>query len=314
MTDPRESETAPGRIPTFSWNVWIALRPNQWTKNGVVLAAFFFAFFDHSRAQPLPLSDLMQVVPAVFLFCLISSGMYLFNDILDREADRQHPVKRLRPIAAGRISVPQAWILSILFLGVGLGGSFLLSVRFAWIGVGYAAMHVLYSLWLKQIPIVDTLMIAGVFVLRAVAGARVLPDVAISGWLLTCTFLLALFLALCKRRHEKVLTQDTASAQRPSLRNYSERLLNTLIGITGVATVGAYAAYALWPGTIEKFGTAGLGYTIPFVAFGIVRYLLLVYRHGQGEQPEKILTKDIPLLVNLLLYGMSVILILRHAG
>lgn len=314
MTDPHESETTRNGAPGLLWNVWIALRPNQWTKNGVVLAAFFFAFFDHSRVHRLPLSDLAQVIPAVLLFCLISSGIYLFNDILDREADRQHPVKRFRPIAAGRISISQAWMLSLLFLGAGLGGSFLLSVRFAWIGVGYAAMHVLYSLWLKQIPIVDTLMIAAGFVLRAVAGARVLPDVAISGWLLACTFLLALFLALCKRRHEKALTHDTTSAQRPSLKNYSERLLNILIGVTGIATVGAYAAYALWPGTIEKFGTAGLGYTIPFVAFGIARYLLLVYRHDQGEQPERILVKDLPLLINLVLYGLSVILILRHPG
>ena len=310
MTDPHEPE--PPRPFAFLGDILTALRPNQWTKNGVVLAAFFFAFFDRSRAHPLPLADLMRVIPAVFLFCLISSGIYLLNDIFDRDADRQHPVKKFRPIAAGRISVPQAWMLSLLLLGAGLGGSFLLSVRFAWIGVGYAAMHVLYSVWLKQIPIVDTLMIAAGFVLRAVAGARVLPDVAISGWLLACTFLLALFLALCKRRHEKALIRDTASAQRPSLKNYSERLLNILIGITGIATVGAYAAYTLWPGTIEKFGTGNLGYTLPFVAFGIVRYLSLVYRHGKGEQPERILLTDIPLLVNLVLYGLSVILILRH--
>jgi len=146
-------------------------------------------------------------------------------------------------------------------------------------------------------------------VLRAIAGAVVLPDVTISPWLLLCTFLLALFLALCKRRQEKVTIDTAAPLPRASLASYHERLLDVLIMISSAVTIAAYSIYTFWPGTVEKFGTHALGFTIPFVIFGIFRYLYLVYRHAEGERPEKVLLRDAPLLINLLLYGISLIVI-----
>jgi len=286
----------------------LALRPSQWTKNVVVLAAFFFAFWD--RTQSVVLSDLAAVVPALFFFCVVSSGIYILNDIKDIEADRSHPVKKLRPIAAGRIPLPEAWRLAILLLCVGGAGSWFLSKSFAYVVGCYILIQLAYSFGLKQIALVDVLVIAAGFVLRAIGGAVVLDSVKISPWLLLCTFLLALFLALCKRRHEKVFLNNIIDQHRPSLDKYDRRLLDQLIAIISSATIVSYAIYTLWPETVDKFGTTGLGFTIPFVVFGIFRYLDLVYRHEKGDRPERILLTDTPLLVNLALYGLLVIIIL----
>lgn len=285
----------------------LVLRPSQWTKNVVVLAAFFFAFWD--RTQSVVLSDLAAVVPALFLFCVVSSGIYVLNDIKDIEADRCHLLKKLRPIAAGRIPLPKAWRLAILLLCVGGVGSWLLSKSFAYVVGCYVLIQFTYSFGLKQIALVDVLVIAAGFVLRAIGGAVVLGGVKISPWLLLCTFLLALFLALCKRRHEKVFLNNTVDQHRSSLEKYDRHLLDQLIAIVSSATIVSYAIYTLWPETVDKFGTTGLGFTIPFVVFGIFRYLDLVYRHKQGDRPERILLTDVPLLVNLVLYGISVVAI-----
>lgn len=288
----------------------LALRPSQWTKNIVILAASFFAFWDQSRSEPLAWSALAVVIPAMLLFCVVSSGIYILNDIRDIQADRAHPIKKLRPIAAGRIPVCQAWWMAILLLCAGGMGSWFLSMSFAKIVGCYVLIQFIYSFGLKQIALVDVLVIAAGFVLRAIAGAVVLNNVNISPWLLLCTFLLALFLALCKRRHEKILLNNTLNQHRPSLEKYDERLLDQLIAIVSSAAIISYAIYTLWPQTVVKFGTSRLGLTIPFVVFGIFRYLDLVYRHEKGDRPEKILLTDIPILVNLALYGISVILIL----
>ncbi len=285
----------------------LAMRPSQWTKNAVVLAAFFFAYWDGSRAVPLSLHDLVYVLPAVFLFCMISSGVYLINDIRDIEADRQHPHKRFRPLAAGRITIFQASLLGIALLGGGLIASYFLSLSFMGVIIAYIVIQMIYTTWLKRLALLDVLVIASGFVLRAMAGAVVLKDVAISPWLLLCTFLLALFLGLCKRRHEKLLLDDAAGSEhRASLGDYDERLLDLLIAIASSATIISYAIYTLWPETVQKFGTNKLGFTIPFVVFGVFRYLDLVYRHEKGGQPEKILLTDIPLLADLALYGLSI--------
>jgi 4-hydroxybenzoate polyprenyltransferase len=286
-----------------------ALRPSQWTKNGVVLAAFFFAYWDRTREAVLGPLDLLRVVPAAACFCVVSSAVYLFNDIRDIDADRHHPVKQFRPIASGRLPVSHAAFLAVALLAVGLAGAHVLAAPFALVLCAYVALQTAYSLWLKHVALADALVIAAGFVLRAVAGAEVLPGVTISPWLLLCTFLLALFLALCKRRHEKGLLPDGATSHRPSLNDYDPQLLDQLIAISAGATIVCYSIYTLWPATVEKFGTNGLGFTIPFVIFGVFRYLDLVYRHDQGGRPERILLTDLPLLVDIGLYGLTAVLV-----
>ena len=284
-----------------------ALRPQQWTKNALVGAAFFFAYWDRLRITPLELRDLDRVIPAVLLFSIVSSGVYIFNDLRDREADRHHPVKRNRPIAAGHIAPLPALLLGLALLCVGLSGAYLLSGAFTIVLCGYVLMQVAYTLFLKQVALLDTMVIAAGFVLRAIAGAVVLTDVTISPWLLLCTFLLAMFLALCKRRHEKLLAgPDDPALHRRNLTQYDAKLLDLLIAVIAAATIVCYALYTLWPETVAKFGTSALGFTIPFVIFGIFRYMDLVYRHEEGGRPEKILLSDLPILLNALLYAVTV--------
>jgi len=284
-----------------------ALRPNQWTKNAVVLAAFIFALGD--RHQSVSFSQLGAAVGAMLTFCLISSGTYLLNDVRDVERDRLHPGKKFRPLAAGEISVKGSLLLAFVLMAAGLSGASLIAPRLALVEAGYVLLQFVYILWLKNIGLIELFVIAAGFVLRAVAGA-VTVDVVFSPWLLLCTLLLALFLALCKRRHEKVVIDSPASETRPSLEKYSERLLDQLIAIVSTATIVFYSLYTLWPDTIEKFGTARLSLTIPFVMFGLFRYLDLVYRHDQGGRPEKILLTDAPLIVDIMLYGLTVLAVI----
>ncbi|NQU38608.1 MAG: decaprenyl-phosphate phosphoribosyltransferase [Lentisphaerae bacterium] len=284
-----------------------ALRPQQWTKNVLVGAAFFFAYWDRLRPTPLTLRDLDRVIPAILLFSLISSGVYIFNDLRDREADGHHPVKRNRPIASGRIAPITALLLGAALLIGGLIGAYLLSAPFAIVLCGYVLMQMAYTILLKQIALLDTMIIAAGFVLRAISGAVVLSDVTISPWLLLCTFLLAMFMALCKRRHEKTLSKGEAKpTHRSSLAQYDAHLLDLLIAVIAAATIVCYALYTLWPDTVDKFGTSALGFTIPFVIFGIFRYMDLVYRHDRGGRPERILLTDLPILINAVLYALAV--------
>ena len=290
-------------------NLLLALRPNQWTKNGVLLAALFFGYWDKSQQIEL-LPSLRLIIPGVFLFCLASSSVYLVNDVRDVASDRAHPTKRFRPIAAGWVSIRAALIAAAaLFILVAVG-AWLLDLGFFVVVMSYLALQLVYSFLLKKVALVDVFVIASGFVLRAIAGA-VAINVSISPWLLLCTFLLALFLGLCKRRHEKIVLGDLDSDLDPraSLDQYDTQLLNQLIAIVSSATIVSYALYTLWPETVEKFGTNMLGFTIPFVMFGVFRYLDLVYRHEKGDRPEKILLTDIPLLTTIFLYGVAVICI-----
>ena len=288
-------------------DIFLALRPTQWPKNAVVGAALFFAFAD--KAQDISLvGGLARVIPAILLFCTVSSGIYVLNDVRDVDADRLHPTKKFRPIAAGRVTLGTAWLLGTVLLLGGLGLALLLCPGYAGVAGTYVVLQLVYSFGLKKVALLDVFVIASGFVLRASAGAVVL-SVTISPWLLLCTFLLALFLALCKRRHECILLADAGVKSRESLGSYDERLLDQLISMTAGATVVAYAIYTMSPQTIEKFGTAKLGFTVPFVIFGIFRYLDLAYRHDKGDRPEKILLSDAPTLVNLALYGICAIAI-----
>jgi len=283
-----------------------ALRLNQWTKNIVVFAAFFFALGD--KALSIPLFSFYQVLLACIFFCLASSGIYIINDLRDLEADRFHPTKKHRAIAAGRVSRPLITFLAILLLFVALGGALWISRPFALILSIYIGLQFIYTFWLKQIALVDVFIIALGFVLRAAGGGLAMPvPIPISPWLLVCAFLLALFLALCKRRHEKLLLEGVAGTHRANLEYYDTKVLDQLIAIVSATTVVAYAIYTLSTETVHKFGTTLLAITIPFVMFGIFRYLDLVYRKEGGGRPEKTLLTDVILIIDLCLFGLCLL-------
>lgn len=303
MTGARQGFPAP-------LDLFRALRPTQWTKNAVVLAAFFFALGDHN--QSVTLSAALRAFVAAALFCAASSAIYLLNDLRDAEADRLHPAKRFRPIAAGLVPPSLALALSGGLLVLALWGGLRLSTGFAAVIAAYVLLQVAYTLVLKQVALVDVFVIALGFVLRAAAGGLAL-HVFISPWLLLCALLLALFLALCKRRHEKLSLEHSADAHRASLGNYDPRLLDQLIAIVSAAVVVCYSIYTLWPDTVHKFGTPLLSLTIPFVMFGVFRYLDLVYRHESGGRPEKTLLSDLPLIVDLFLYAATVLAVFAWA-
>ena len=279
----------------------------QWTKNIIIFAAFVFALGDPS--QHIGIAELIRTVLATGLFCLLSSAVYLINDAKDVEADRLHPKKRFRPIAAGEVSITGAIALAIILLTGTLIGFYLIATKLFLVAFGYLVLQIAYTFGLKRIALADLFGIAGGFVLRALAGA-VAINLPISPWLLLCTMLLAIFLALCKRRHEKIIVADSGLATRANLEKYDKKLLDQLISIVSSAVIVCYALYTLWPDTVAKFGTTNLAFTIPFVIFGIFRYLDLVYRHEKGERPEKILLTDVPIICCVVLYGLTVMLIL----
>ncbi|MFO7936057.1 MAG: decaprenyl-phosphate phosphoribosyltransferase [Kiritimatiellia bacterium] len=286
--------------------IWLkALRPAQWLKNGVVAAAWFFALWDPGQsASAGGLISLVHILIAVSCFCLVSSGVYLINDLHDIESDRVHPIKRLRPLASGAITPACAVRSSLILVIAGAVISLILPVYFTVVLAGYFIMQLLYTFVLKRIAYLDVFIIAAGFVLRAIAGALALT-VRISPWLLLCTFLLALFLALCKRRHEKILLVDSGEEHREVLGGYNARLLDLQIGVTAAAALVSYSIYTLSSETVARFGTSALGFTIPFVVFGIFRYLDLVYTHSEGGHPEKVLLTDKTLIVTILGYGLT---------
>ncbi len=280
-----------------------AMRPQQWTKNILLFAALLFSQnLFHWR-------ETVLVCAACAVFCLLSSGVYLFNDLLDIESDRIHPLKRHRPLASGALPVPVG-IAACVSLSVGaLAAAFWLSTPFAWTAVAYFLLQVAYTVRLKHVVILDVGCIAAGFVLRAVAGGQVIA-VTISSWLLICAMLLSLFLALGKRRHELLLLEDGATAHRRILSEYTIDLLDQMISIVTAATVVCYTFYTVAPETVAKFGTTRLVFTVPFVLYGIFRYLYLIHRRQMGGSPEKALLNDGASLVNLALYGLAVIVIL----
>ena len=278
------------------------LRVNQWTKNGVVFAAFFFALGDLN--QNLSLHLFWKVALAALAFALVSSGVYILNDLRDAPRDRLHPGKRHRPIASGEVRPPAALAISALVLSAGLWGSWQIAPRLFAVTATYFVMQLAYTFGLKKVSLLDVMIIAAGFVLRAIAGAEAIA-VPISPWLLVCTFFLALFLALCKRRHEKISLAGLGT--RASLDAYDEKLLDILVAVTAGATIVVYSIYTLWPDTVAKFGTNRLAATIPFVVFGVFRYLDLAYRRDQGDRPERVLLTDLPLLLDIALFGATVL-------
>ena len=284
-------------------NLLRSLRPEQWSKNLLVFAALIFSekLFDPAAVR--------VAIAAFAIFCALSSVVYLFNDVADRESDQQHPLKKHRPIAAGTLSVGTALGAAAVLGTAAIGAAFLLSVPFGLVATAYLALMSLYSGPLKHIVIIDVLTIAIGFVLRAVGGAAAL-GVAFSHWLLVCTFLGAVFIALAKRRHELVLLADGAASHRPILGEYSAYLLDQMIAIVAASTLIAYTLYTISPETVGKFGTVWLELTIPFPLYGIFRYLYLVHRREGGGSPADLLLNDRPLLACVTLAVAAVVLII----
>jgi len=301
---PLSLVTAPSVLatprPPVAASLFRALRPAQWTKNLIVFAALIFGerLFDADAA--------LRATVAFLAFCGLSGVVYLVNDVVDREADRQHPVKRHRPVAAGHLPVVTALMAAGMAAIVALGASAWLGAAFLWHAVAYLALQVAYSLGLKRQVILDVLAIALGFVLRASAGGAAI-GVHVSQWLLLCTILLALFLALAKRRHEITLLGDAALTHRAILGEYTPYLVDQMMAVVTASTLMGYAFYAVSPDTAERFGTPWLGLTIPFPLYGIFRYLYLVHRRSQGGSPTELLLADRPLLLCVALWGLSVV-------
>lgn len=284
------------------------LRPRQWTKNLLLFAGLIFS--NHFR-EP---DRIGKASLAFIVFCMLSSVVYIVNDIRDKEADRSHPLKCKRPIAAGFVSKSLALLLG---LGIALASLILIFVafetRFQIVSLAYLMMMVLYSVWLKHIVILDLMIVSLGFVMRAVAGIFAIEHVGesieVTPWFITCIMFLALFVVICKRRHEIVLLSDEARSHRPVLEHYSPLFLDQMINVATTATVISYALYV----TLGVQGQTRAKYmvlTLPFVLYGIFRYLYLVYKRDEGGSPEILLFQDLSLLAVVLMWLISVLLIL----
>jgi 4-hydroxybenzoate polyprenyltransferase len=280
-----------------------SLRPWQWTKNLLVFAGLIFSQGLHRPAL------VARTLLAFVIFCALSGSVYLVNDVMDAERDRSHPQKRLRPVASGRLRADVAIGVGAALILVACTAAFVLSARLGVVATAYAMLLVAYSAGLKHLVIVDALIIAAGFVLRALAGVVVL-DAEFSHWLLLCTILLALFLTFGKRRHEILLLEDGAANHRPILFEYSPQLLDQMIAVVAASTLMAYALYTISPETTAKLGTSRLPLTIPFVLYGLFRYLYLLYRRDLGGNPSEHLLTDRALLLDVALWGTAVVLLL----
>lgn len=283
--------------------LWRSFRPHHWTKNLILFAPLVFS------QHLLEVERALRAVAAFAIFCLLSGGIYVLNDLRDIERDRLHPRKAHRPLASGALSPRLAARVCALVLLIALALSFRLSVAFGITALSYVLLQIIYSLWMKRIVILDVFAIAAGFVLRAVAGGEAVA-VPLSPWFFICTLLLALFLGLSKRRHELLALNESAAEHRASLALYNTLLLDQMIAMVTSATIVTYALYTLSSETIARLHTDALKYTIPLVLYGIFRYLYLVYRKEEGGNPETALLTDRPLLITILLYGAMVFWIL----
>ena len=287
-------------------NIVASLRPTQWTKNVFVAAALIFA----KKIFDVPL--LLRTLAAIGVFCILSGSHYLFNDVLDIEEDKIHPRKSGRPVAAGLIRPVQALFLAGVLGAASLVLALLLNTGFFFAAATYLVLQIAYSIKLKHVVLLDIFLIASGFVLRVVAGGLVIR-VPVSHWLLLCTMLGALFLAIIKRRHELLTLSDMAAAHRPILSEYSFRFLDQMASVVASSAILAYCLYTLSEETIRKIGSDRLIYTTPFVVYGIFRYLYLVHQKNLGGNPEDLLFRDGPLFVSIVLWvAASVVIIYVH--
>jgi len=280
-------------------NLWVSIRPKQWTKNVLLFAALIFSqnLFNPKMIFP--------SVIAFVAFCLVSSGVYLLNDLIDVEKDRKHPEKSKRPLASGKLNPSVAKMACVFLLILSLVVSFLVNRDFGCVVCAYILLQLAYFAFFKEAVILDVFSVSAGFFLRVVAGAKAI-EVPISSWLLICTIFVSLFLGLGKRRHEMLLLGQEAKNHRITLDQYNLPFLDQMVGVATAGTVISYSLYTLSQETVQKFHTENLWYSIPIVLYGIFRYLYLVYRKEEGGHPETVFLEDRPLLLTVLLYFVTV--------
>lgn len=278
------------------------MRPSQWLKNGLVFAALFF------DRQVIEVESLVRTTAAFILLCMMSSAVYIMNDLVDIENDRQHPRKRTRPLAAGDLNPTVAIIAALLLATVGLAAGFVLSQSLGWILSAYLILQVSYTFYFKNVVLLDVLFVSAGFILRVAAGVAVIEVERFSPWLYVCTGLLALLIALGRRRHEITLLGEEAGNHRVILNEYNLDLIDRLIGIVAAAALVAYSLYTFMSEGLPPNNLMML--TIPFVLYGIFRYLYLIHVRHEGGAPEEIFIRDRPMQLALLLWAIVVYLVL----
>jgi 4-hydroxybenzoate polyprenyltransferase len=281
-----------------------SLRPKQWTKNGFVLIPLLFAqkVFDGT--------GLLQAFQAAAAFCLVTGAVYLINDLFDMESDRRHPTKSRRPLAAGLIGPRTAWVTAGALLLAAVIWGWIIGKGFFVVMAIYLLIQLMYNAGLKQVVIVDIFCVSSGFFLRVIGGALAI-QVSISHWLIICTTLISMFLSLAKRRHELMtLGNNGAVLHRAVLGQYNLQLLDQMIAMITASTLLSYMLYCISPETIARFKSDHLIYTFPFVLYGILRYLFLIYRRNEGDSPEKLLLSDTPLFLSIACWGMVCLLVI----
>nr|WP_197997819.1 decaprenyl-phosphate phosphoribosyltransferase [Paenibacillus sp. CFBP 13594] len=273
------------------------LRPKQWTKNLLLFAALLFSF-EEIRAE-----TILATLLGFILFSLVAGCVYILNDFVDRDRDRQHPVKKYRPMASGQVNPSHALLFGIILLILSVGTAFMMNPLFGVLCIVYFLLNVSYSFVLKHLVILDMMTIAAGFVLRAIAGG-VLIHVPFTPWFLICTMLLSLFLAIGKRRNELTLLEGNTGSHRKVLDNYSITLLDQFNTIVTTATIISYSLF-----TFTSDRTIHLMWTIPLVIYGMFRYLYLIHMKNQGGSPDRVLFEDKPILITVMLYVISVVTI-----
>jgi len=289
------------------WYILYSMRPRQWTKNLILFAGVVFS---RNFMEP---ALVKRSLYGFVIFCLLSGAIYLLNDVLDRERDKEHPVKKKRPVTAGLLGAGVAVGVAIALIVILLPVTWILGMEFFLLSAAFVILNVAYSNFFREVVILDVFSISFSFLLRAAAGVAILraeaPGVELSPWLLICTLFLSLFLAFCKRRYE-ICVLESAGDHRDSLREYTPRFLDQLVGLSAATALISYSIYTVWPKTVEKFGTNALVYTIPFVVFGIMRYLYLVYRREEGGDPSGVLFMDRAILIDVFAWALTTVGIL----
>jgi len=281
----------------------LSLRPKQWVKNGALFAPLLFS---QNLFNP---SLFWKAVEGFIFFSLLAGSIYIFNDLKDIQEDRLHPAKRKRPLASGMIKPGSAGLFACLTMALSFIGGWCISLPFLEVLAGYLALQLLYTFFLKHQVILDIFSIAAGFVLRVFAGGLAI-GVQLSHWLIICTILLSLFLAMAKRRHELIFLKEGAVEHRQILKEYSPYLLDQMMGVVTATTVMSYALYTISEETIAKFNTPNLIFTFPFVLYGIFRYLYLVHQKVEGGRPEETLLTDRPLLLTVLGWTITVLVVI----
>lgn len=287
--------------------IWVSFRPRQWIKNLFVLAPLLFSknLFNYPLAG--------KAFAVFFLFCLLTGSVYTLNDIMDIKEDRRHPQKKNRPLPARKLNVSTAFIFTLFFLALSLGLSFYLNTTLGLLLLGYLVLNLVYTKILKHVVVLDVFCIATGFLLRIIAGAVVI-NVEVSRWLLICTLFLALFLGFSKRRHELVILPTEAVNYRKVLAQYNIHFLDMMIGTLTASTLMSYVLYTMSDETIRKFNTDKLILTVPFVLYGIFRYLYLIYYKAEGGNPIENILLDLPLVITVGLWILTSGVILYLGG